>query len=91
MPDFDKIKLDPSSYYTSPRAVIDDSSFSREEKIEILHSWEYDLKQIMVAEEENMPTKSGNNETLDEVLEVLNELTEQDEPGGSAPDKTGGI
>jgi len=47
---------------------------AREEKVAILHQWELDLREGMVAEEENMPAPTPAPITLDEVLDALRAL-----------------
>ncbi len=44
--------LDPTMMYTNPIEVVADASLTREQKIEILRSWEYDARALEVAEEE---------------------------------------
>ena len=51
---YEKALLDPASAFTSPEQVLTSAELSREQKIEILHRWEYDARQLEVAEEENM-------------------------------------
>ena len=44
--------LDPTMVFKDPTDVIADENLSRDQKIEILRSWEYDAHQLEVAEEE---------------------------------------
>ena len=88
MTDIKKAKLDPTSVYNSPAEVVEDNTVTREDKIEILRVWEYDAREIQVAEEENMP--AVNNNILDEVLLALNKLGAGPESKKSAPTKQGG-
>jgi len=46
----------------------------RDEKVELLHQWEFDLREAMVAEEENMPASESPNFGLAEVLDALRAL-----------------
>jgi hypothetical protein len=55
---YEKALLDPASAFTSPEQVLTSAELSREQKIEILHRWEYDARQLEVAEEENMLSDS---------------------------------
>lgn len=68
--------LDPTSVYDLPIQVVDDESLTREQKIQILHRWEYDARELQVAEEENMPelTKKKHGSHLSLVLEALHKL-----------------
>jgi hypothetical protein len=70
-----------------PQAVVRSSDMSREQKIELLREWEQDLREEMVAEEENMPNPRPLASTLEEVLAALRALGA--EPGTHAPTKHG--
>ena len=59
---------------TSPSELIARDDLSSGEKVAILHQWEFDLREQMVAEEENMPPSGGSSVTLDEVLSALRSL-----------------
>lgn len=76
MTDFQKALLDPTSVYQRPEEVVKDSGLSREQKIQILHRWEYDARELQVAEEENMPelTKHKKGSMLSRVLDALHAL-----------------
>ena len=89
MTDVKKAKLDPTSVYQTPSEVLADSTISREEKIEILRVWEYDAREIQVAEEENMT--SANSQMLDEVLRALEKLDAGPDTKKSAPNNQGGV
>jgi len=52
MIDLRKALLDPTVVCENPIEVVDDASLTREQKIEILRSWEYDARALEVAEEE---------------------------------------
>lgn len=54
MTDFKKAMLSPSVVYSQPNDVVLDDTLTKEEKIKILRQWEYDARDILVAEEENM-------------------------------------
>ena len=70
-----------------PRAVLARKDLGRDEKVELLRQWEQDLREQMVAEEENMPSSQPLEVTLDEVLNALRELGAG--PGPGAPTKHG--
>jgi hypothetical protein len=59
---------------TSPKKLLDRDDLSRDEKVEMLRQWELDLREGMVAEEENMPAAEPLTVTLDEVLDALRSL-----------------
>jgi hypothetical protein len=52
MIDLRKALLDPTVVYENPIEVLADASLTREQKIEILRSWEYDARALEIAEEE---------------------------------------
>ena len=70
--DIEKALLDPVSMFACPADVLDEQSLSRELKIEILRRWEFDARELEVAEEENMG--GGPPNFLDEVLKALHQL-----------------
>ena len=52
MIDVKQAMLDPTSVFKDPTDVVADEDLSRDQKVEILHRWEYDARQLEVAEEE---------------------------------------
>jgi hypothetical protein len=72
----DQALLDPTSVYALPQDVVKDASLTREQKIQILHRWEYDARELQIAEEENMPdlTREQRSSMLSRVLDALHEL-----------------
>jgi hypothetical protein len=58
----------------SPKDVLGREDLSRDEKLELLHQWELDLREHMVAEEQNMLATEPVAVTLDEVLDALRAL-----------------
>jgi hypothetical protein len=63
----------------SPKDVLTREDLSRDEKVELLRQWELDLREGMVAEEENMPAPQPSAVTLDEVLDALRALGAESE------------
>ncbi len=53
-PDIETIIKDPMKHFSSPRDVVTDPRFTREEKRRVLDSWAVDAQLLEVAEEENM-------------------------------------
>lgn len=76
MNDFTKIKLNPTEHFAKPADVLS-CEFSNKEKFELLKQWEYDLREMQVAEEENMQA-TQNDTNLDDVLNALNKLNFND-------------
>jgi hypothetical protein len=64
----------PAAAPATARTLLARTDLSREEKVEILHQWEVDLREAMVAEEENMPGPEDEALTLGEVLDALRTL-----------------
>ena len=76
---------DPSSFFAKPSEVLT-ANISEQDKIKILQSWEYDLKNISVAEEENMgdvDESDQHSNTLSEINNILDNLNALDDSGDS--------
>ncbi len=52
MMDMKKAILDPSMVFKEPKDVVANVELTRDQKIEILRRWEYDARELEVAEEE---------------------------------------
>ena len=52
MIDLKKAMLDPTSVFKNPEDVVASDELNRNQKIEILRRWEYDARELEVAEEE---------------------------------------
>jgi hypothetical protein len=86
--DFEKALLDPGGVFKTPEDVVRKSDLSRDQKIQILRRWEYDARELQVAEEESM---SGPQTTsLDAVLAALRSLGAAADIDRAAPTKQGG-
>jgi hypothetical protein len=90
MIDVKKALLDPSMVFSQPRDVVSSDELSRTQKIEILRRWEYDARELQVADEESMTAERPERVTLDAVLEALRVLDAPAEVERSAPTKQGG-
>ena len=88
MTDIEKALLNPSSVFSTPEEVLEAKDLSRDQKIEILRSWEYDARQLQVAEEENMVGPQVN--MLDRIINALRRLDAERDLDKSAPTKQGG-
>ncbi|MGH7900897.1 MAG: hypothetical protein ACRENZ_04095 [Thermodesulfobacteriota bacterium] len=92
MIDLDKALLDPTSVFESPEEVLQSGELSREQKIDILRRWEYDARELEVAEEESMV--GSNSDILDQILRALlklDELAEIERLERSRSSKQGGV
>ncbi|MDX2495823.1 MAG: hypothetical protein QNK27_12740 [Desulfuromusa sp.] len=86
--DIKKAMFSPDSVFASPDDVLVEQSLTREQKIKILRCWEYDARELAVAEEENMG--GGPPDKLDEILKVLHHLAAEVDSDHSPPTKQGG-
>ena len=68
----------------TPEQVLADNELSREQKIKILQRWEYDVRELQVAEEEGM--EGPRPITLGVVLRALGAAADTERP---APTKQG--
>jgi hypothetical protein len=71
-PDIETIIKDPVKHFRTPRDVVADAGYTREEKRRILDSWALDAQFLEVAEEENMA--GADRPRLREVKLALLEL-----------------
>ncbi|MGH7852881.1 MAG: hypothetical protein ACREP3_05535 [Candidatus Binatia bacterium] len=90
MVDVKKALLNPSAVFKRPEEVVESNELSRNQKIEILGRWEYDVRQLQVADEESMTAPRPEPVTLDAVLKALRALGAPADVEHSAPTKQGG-
>jgi hypothetical protein len=88
MVDVEKALLDAALVFKTPEEVLADNELSREQKIKIFRRWEYDVRELQVAEEEGM--EGPQPVTLDAVLRALRALGAPADTERSAPTKQGG-
>ena len=87
---------DPARLYASPRLLCEDRTLSVDRRIALLRQWEYDLRSIQVAVEENMASataaSSGKNaEFLSEVRECLRALGDDSGDDAAANKQGAGV
>ncbi len=71
--DVKKTMLDPMMVFKEPKEVVANHELTRDQKIEILRRWEYDARQLEVAEEEaGMAVRRP--EMFDHVVQALHTL-----------------
>ena len=75
----EEVIKDPSSFYETPKQVLVDADFTKDEKNEILDQWEQGVRALIRAEGENMNAQSpeeddaaANLQRIDEAKRVLN-------------------
>ena len=90
MKDIEKALLNPAMVFKTPEEVVDNGDLSREQKIEILRRWEYDLRELQVADEESMTAPKPEAVTLDIVLKALHAVGAPPDVERTAPTKQGG-
>ena len=90
MVDVKKALLNPSSAFKQPDDVVQSNELSRDQKIELLSRWEYDVRQLQVADEESMTAPRPEPVTLDAILKALRALGAPADVEHSAPTKQGG-
>jgi hypothetical protein len=71
---FEELKQDPSAHFSSPEQVLSEARLSQQDKIEVLTNWANEMRQLQVAEEENMSGAGGAGETLAKIEDALRQL-----------------
>ena len=87
--DYDKALLDPGSVFSTPEEVLEDTTLTREQKIELLRRWEYDASEVGVAEEEGM--QNGEPSLVHRIMLALDKLTGGVDVSHTPPTKQGGV
>lgn len=73
MIDVNQALLDPASVFQHPFAVLSEAHITQAQKIEILKRWEYSVKELLQAEEENM-TGHVHPNLLRQIRKALRQL-----------------
>ena len=90
MIDVHKALTNPSAIFERPQEVVESNDLSRAQKIEILRRWEYDARELQVADEEGMALADPQPVVLDAILNALRSLGATADVEHSAPTKQGG-
>lgn len=88
--DISKPLTDPSSVFKHPDEVVGSGELSREQKIKILRRWEYDMRELQVADEEGMTAPKPPAVGLEIILAALRAMGAPADVEHSAPTKQGG-
>ncbi len=88
MVDINNALINPNAVFQTPKEVLLTEDISRDQKIEILRRWEYDTRELVVAEEVNMAGLEPD--ILDEILAALHALDAWPDTEHSAPTKQSG-
>lgn len=70
----EELKRDPSAHFDAPHQVLADERLSREDRIEVLTNWANEMRQLQVAEEENMIGSGSAGEKLATIEDALRQL-----------------
>jgi hypothetical protein len=73
MTDIKKALLDPTAVFDDPMQVLHATDLTKEQKIEILQRWRYDVMLQETAQEENM-AGNGQGELFEKVNQALHSL-----------------
>jgi hypothetical protein len=90
MIDINRALTNPSATFKRPQEVVESNDLSREQKIEALRRWEYDARELQVADEEGMAPAEPQPVILDAILNALRSLGAPADVEHSAPTKQGG-
>ena len=86
MIDVTKAMLDPTMVFKEPKDVVASNELTRNQKIEILRRWEYDARQLEVAEEEaGMAVRRPD--MFDRVVQALHTLGAERDTEHTPPTK----
>ena len=86
MIDVKKAMLDPTMVFKEPKEVVANDELTRDQKIEILRRWEYDARQLEVAEEE-AGMAVHRPEIFDRVVQALHTLGVKRDTENTPPTK----
>ena len=89
---FQEAMGDVSKLFDKPGTLLADRELTAEQKRKLLKQWEYDLRELQVAADENMtgPKMDHNADLLREVRACLGKLGDAHAPERSAGHKQGG-
>ena len=87
--DFEQALLDPGAVFRTPEEVVMCEELTTDQRAEILCRWEYDARELDVAEEEGM--SDGESSLLDRIAHALGALGYTAERDRPPPTKQGGL
>ena len=79
--DFELALIDPAAVFRSPEEVVACEGLTPDQRADVLCRWEYDARELDVAEEEGM--RDGESSLLDRIARALDTLgysVERDRP-----------
>lgn len=74
MVDLEKALAAPAEVFDRPEAVLDAEGLTQEQKVQVLAQWSHDLRELLVATDENMPRLDGGDRAPEAVSEVLSRV-----------------
>ena len=93
MIDIEQALNSPATVFKSPEEVVTNADLTTAQRCSILRQWSYDLRELLVASDENMTVGSegdANGDLLARVDALLREL-EADSDESPAPTMQGGV
>lgn len=93
---FRDVQKDIPGHFGTPQSILIDEDLDAAQKLKLLKQWEFDLRQLLVATEENMagaePRPGKSAELLQSVRRALVTIEGEVPPkdAGGAPTKAGG-
>ena len=87
--DLDLALIDPGAVFRTPEEVAACETLTPDQRAEILRRWEYDARELDVAEDEGM--RDGEPLLLDRIARALEMLGYTVERNRSPPTKQGGV
>lgn len=92
MIDIEQALTSPATIFETPEAVRSTPDLSNEQRLSILRQWSYDLRELLVASDENMA--GGDGDANADLLARVDALLKELDPDGaerSAPNMQGGV
>lgn len=101
--DFEKALVDVAKVFGSPEEIGRRDDLTRAQKLKLLQQWDYDLRLLLVASEENMPsaeaksdmgrtgTSGSSADLVQRIHNVLTRMGAEADPEKSGPAKSGGV
>jgi hypothetical protein len=65
---YERARYDVGKIFSHPREIMASAELSTEQKISLLNQWEIDLRELLVASEENMTIPGATSEQTGELL-----------------------